>query len=88
MGEMAVKTAPSSAVLARANETDDASRREQRLCAAFAVAEKACELKFDEGVSIWERADAIVRGAKEAKLDPELYAIAWFVRKTANQPSM
>lgn len=84
MGEI---TAPSSAGLARANETDDASRREQRLCAAFAVAEKACGLKFDEGVSIWERADAIVKAACAAKLDPELYRIMWFVRKTANQPS-
>ena len=80
MGEI---TAPSSAGFARAHEADDASRRETRLCAAFAVAEKACGLKFDEGVSIRERADAIVKAAQGAKLDHELYRIAWFVRKTS-----
>jgi hypothetical protein len=83
MSEIAAKGAPSSDSFARGIEPDDVSLREHRLCAAFAVAEKACGLKFDEGVSIRERADAIVKAARAAKLDPELYRVMWFVRKTA-----
>ncbi len=57
--------------------------RAARLCASFAEAARACGLKFDDGASINDCADAILKTAKRAKLDPRLYALVWFVKKTA-----
>jgi exonuclease I len=38
---------------------------------------------LNEDGSVKDVADAIAKAAKVAKLDPQLYELAWFVRKTA-----
>jgi hypothetical protein len=65
--------------------TDDV--RADALIAAFDRAEEACGLRFDESVSLAKRADAIIRAAKEADLDPKLYQLVWGVRKWAKSAS-
>jgi hypothetical protein len=59
-------------------------RRLDLFCEAFAKAERACGLRFNDSVSIREHAEAIVKAAKTSKLHPNLYELAWFVRKTCS----
>lgn len=56
--------------------------RADALLRAFAEAERKCGLRLPEGAPVLERSRAIVKAAKDAKLDPFLYAVAWFVRRT------
>ena len=82
MGELALpyfarETAPSDA------ETRLADFRLEVFMRRFEEAAQACGLHVHEGGSVKDVADAIAKAAKVAKLDPRLYGLAWFVRKTA-----
>jgi hypothetical protein len=61
--------------------TDDV--RADALIAAFAKAEGACGLCLEETLSVPKRADAILRAAKKANLDPGQYQLFWTIRKFA-----
>jgi hypothetical protein len=47
----------------------------------FDEAERGCGLRFAEGVTMEDRAQAIVRAAKGVNLEPRLYQFAWLVQK-------
>jgi hypothetical protein len=84
--DMALKPLPTGfgvPVPARSREERLMEKRVTLLLRAFDDAAKACGLTFAEGASLRVCADAILKAAKEAKLDPRLYEILWFVKKTA-----
>ncbi len=65
---------------------DDEIRDEARvdaLIAVFAKAEAACGLRLDEALSVPQRAEAIIRAAPRANLDPGQYQLFWMIRKWA-----
>ena len=74
---------------ARETTPDDADARlwDVRLemfMRCFEAAARNCGVRVNDGVSVKDYADAVVRAAKGTKLDPQLYELAWFVRKTAH----
>jgi hypothetical protein len=71
---------------ARAPDPDFETRADA-LISVFAKAEKACGLRLDESLSVPQRAEAIVRSAKKANLDPGQYQLFWMIRKWAREAS-
>jgi hypothetical protein len=57
--------------------------RIEALMSAFSEAERACGLRFDRSMPLKERCDVILRAARRGNLDPRVYAIIKFVKKTA-----
>lgn len=58
-------------------------RRVDLFCQAFEKAARACELRFSGDEFVVQCADQIVKAAKGARLDPQLYQLMWLVLKTA-----
>jgi hypothetical protein len=55
------------------------------LCNGFIKAEIALGLNWDEPPPLKERAQRILQIAMHSPLDPQLYELAWFVRRTARR---
>lgn len=59
------------------------AQRATALAVALRRAEADLNLTDGEGLNMLERAQRILMAAMPGRLDPQLYAIAWFVRRTA-----
>ena len=84
---MALKPAPAGFAAPVPMPSPDAvlmERRVEILTRSFWDASKACGIEFAADDSVAQKAAGIVKAAKEAKLDPQIYRLIWFVKKTAN----
>jgi hypothetical protein len=55
--------------------------RARALQLALAAAESRCQIPVDNAADIEARVDSILRVARECKLEPRLYRLAWTLRK-------